>query len=272
MRQIVTRGPRFPFDHRIPKYWMRDNTFGTALSNGLNLLFPMGERFFVRSVRQYVDRIADDPELLAQVKAFSGQEGHHARAHEQQFALMREQGWDPDRFLRVYKKIAYGIIEPIAPATLCLSVTVALEHFTASFAASVIDDGSLDDVHPVMRDLIRWHAAEEIEHKAVAFDVLQRVDASYGTRIAGLVVGGGLLLFFWYLAAAMLTMSNDQPAHVVVKDAVRAFRSGQVVNGDFAKAFVGYLRRDFHPWDLDNSEIAATVVAEIEARDRVRAA
>ena len=177
---------------------------------------------------------------------------------------MTRQGYDITKFMALYKRLAYGLIEPVAPPKLRLSVTVALEHFTASFAEGVLRTGELDDLHPVMRDLIRWHASEEIEHKAVAFDVLQRVDPSYSLRIAGLVVGGGMLLFFWYLAAAMLIASDDAPAEQVIRDGWRAFASGEITNGDFRRAFVGYLRPDFHPWQLDNAALAEAALASLE--------
>ena len=55
-----------------------------------------------------------------------------------------------------------------------------------------------------MQKLLAWHAAEEIEHKAVAFDVLQQVDPSYALRIAGLAHATILLSSFWVWSAMML--------------------------------------------------------------------
>src|SRR4051812_23756656 len=71
------RSPAPLFDPPTPRHWLADNAFATHLSNGVNLLFPAGERFFVRSVRFYQEEIRD-PVLSAQVKGFFGQEGRHA--------------------------------------------------------------------------------------------------------------------------------------------------------------------------------------------------
>jgi len=50
----------------VPRHWLAGNAAATAISNGLNMLFPAGERFFVRSVNHYVDRI-EDPTLREQL-------------------------------------------------------------------------------------------------------------------------------------------------------------------------------------------------------------
>ena len=82
----------------VPRHWAGGSPVATAISNGINMLFPHGERFFVRSVYHFLDEIKD-PELLAQVKAFSKQEGHHAHAHDELNAVIRDQGFEIDRFL-----------------------------------------------------------------------------------------------------------------------------------------------------------------------------
>ena len=53
----------------VPRHWFGGNVVATHVANGVNLLFPAGERFFVRSVHHYLDRI-DDEHLRARVKGF----------------------------------------------------------------------------------------------------------------------------------------------------------------------------------------------------------
>src|SRR5690606_15070925 len=196
-RTIRVRKMDFPFaDAEIPRWWLHGNPVLTNIANGLNLLFPEGERFFIRSVKHYLERI-EDPELRARVKAFFGQEGRHGHEHERYNRILEQQGYDLGRFLRLYQRVAFGFLEPLLPPVLRLSTTVALEHFTASLAQSALTTSFLDGAHPVMRQLLRWHAAEEIEHKAVAFDVLQAVDPRYSVRIAGLVIALSQLLGWW---------------------------------------------------------------------------
>src|SRR5688572_2929871 len=89
----IARSPQLQLDE-VPRHWFGGNPVASHLANGVNLLFPWGERFFVRSVRHYLDRIADDPALLAQVKGFFAQEGRHAAAHERYFEVMERQGYE----------------------------------------------------------------------------------------------------------------------------------------------------------------------------------
>ena len=100
-------GPR-EFDG-VPKHWFAGLPVPTQISNGVNLLFPAGERFFVRSVYHYLDRI-DDPKLKEAIKGFGGQEGRHARSHEDFFAAMRGHGYEIDRFLKVYEWLSYTLL------------------------------------------------------------------------------------------------------------------------------------------------------------------
>src|SRR5262249_576898 len=157
----IPRDPQLDLS-AVPRHWMANNAVGTAISNGINLLFPHGERFFVRSVNHYLDRIGD-PDLKAQAKAFFKQEGHHASAHDDLNAVLRAQGFEIDRFLQRYYKISTWI-EQRVPHILNLAGTAASEHFTAILADGAFKRGLLDSVDPTIRELLAWHAAEEIEH------------------------------------------------------------------------------------------------------------
>src|SRR6185436_14245080 len=81
------RSPGVDLDAPVPRYWFGDNVVATHIANGVNLLFPAGERFFVRSVNHYLGQI-EDPLLREQIKGFFGQEGRHAREHERFFAAL----------------------------------------------------------------------------------------------------------------------------------------------------------------------------------------
>src|SRR4051812_9099487 len=152
---------------------MAGSPIATAIANGVNLLFPHGERFFVRSVNHFRDQI-QDPALRAAIKGFFSQEGRHAHAHDEFNAILRTQGFEVDRFLDSYKRLS-SWIEAHTPAKLNLAITAAAEHFTATLAEGAFSQNMLDQAAPAMRQLLAWHAAEEIEHRAVAFDVLQAI-------------------------------------------------------------------------------------------------
>jgi uncharacterized protein len=244
---------------QVPRHWMANNATATAIANGVNLLFPHGERFFVRSVKRFLGDI-DDPALRAAIKGFFGQEGRHAHAHDEFNAILRAQGVEVDRFLERYKRIS-SWLEARLPPKLNLAITAAAEHFTAILAEGAFTQNVLDKAAPEMRTLLAWHAAEEIEHKAVAFDVLQTVDPSYALRIAGLACATAILGGFWLWAAVML-MAQEQLTPV------RAWRQlGRMPSRDpivrrvFARGIRQYLARNFHPSHNATERIAAEWMA-----------
>lgn len=251
----------------FPKHWMGGSVLGTAITNGMNLLFPEGERFFVRSVRYYMDEL-EDPQLRAQVQRFFGQEGQHARSHQQYMEVLTRQGYDLDAFLKPYKRVAFGIIEPAAPKVLCLSITAALEHFTATFAEAALSERFFDELAPpAMAELLLWHAAEEIEHKDVAFEVLRQIDDRYSVRIAGLVAACVLLWAFWTAATlTLLAQEEELDPKRLAQEWLGAARSGRTSGTKMRRAFLSYLEPGFHPANTGNDELALAYLEEIGRR------
>jgi predicted metal-dependent hydrolase len=262
-RAIKPRSPELPIDAAVKRHWLADNIVGTALGNSVNLLFPAGERFFVRSVRHYLPQISS--ELRERVQGFFGQEGRHAQAHERVNTLLTEQGFKVDGFLRAYEKLCYGITERLAPPALRLAATAACEHFTAIMADNFMRQSEfLERLDPTMRRLLLWHAAEEIEHKAVAFDVLKAVNPSYPLRLLGLGFATFFLGVFWLSGTlVLLNQERQQLGLSRIRNDMKRIgrmrketqRSG-IVAEVFLRGIREYMRRDFHPNDNDNYALA----------------
>jgi predicted metal-dependent hydrolase len=260
MRPITIRKPSFRFEG-IPKHWLMNSALGTHLANSLNLVFPAGERFFIRSVRHFADRI-EDPALREQVKGFMGQEVRHGMEHERFFEVLEAQGFEIASFLAWYERVAYEKLEKRVPPELRLSVTVALEHFTAMFAERALTHDVLEKgAPPAMRDLLLWHACEELEHKSVAFDVLKAVNPSYALRVSGLVAAAAAFVFFW-MAGARHLMKQDSAGPPSREELKGARQHNVLLNGEFLGAFVEYLRPDFHPDQKDNYHLASRWLAD----------
>jgi len=240
----------------VPRRWLADNSAATAISNGINLLFPSGERFFVRSVNKFLDRVTD-PVLRDQVRAFFKQEGHHARAHDGFNDVLRAQGFEIDQFLETYEKLSRWI-EARVPAKVNLAGTAAAEHFTAILADGAFAKGILDELHPKMQELLAWHAAEEIEHKAVAFDVLRTVDPSYALRMVGLAYATVMLGSFWFAASVMLMRQDKLGLRGTLRELAKMRARDPVIRRVFIRGIREYVRRDFHPNDNDNAHLAAS--------------
>ena len=102
--------------------------------NGLNLVFPDGERFFIRSVQAHLEHVTD-PVLREQVRAFAGQEANHAREHERYFDILRAQGYEIDGFLRRFRAFSRWI-DRWMPKSVRLAMTAGAEHWTATLEPS----------------------------------------------------------------------------------------------------------------------------------------
>jgi predicted metal-dependent hydrolase len=258
MSPIVPRDLDVDFA-QVPRHWMASNPTATAISNGVNLLFPHGERFFVRSVKYFLDRV-DDPALREAIKGFFGQEGRHAHEHDRFNAILRAQGFEIDRFLGSYKRLI-AWLEAHTPAVLNLATTAACEHFTAILAEGAFSHDVLDRAAPEMRALLAWHAAEEIEHKAVAFDVLQRVDPSYALRLAGLAYATAVLGGCWLWAAVMLLRQERVGGFRAWRQLRQLPGRDPVIRRVFLRGIWQYIARDFHPSRNANERIASDWMA-----------
>jgi hypothetical protein len=243
----------------VPRHWLAHNATATAIANGVNLLFPHGERFFVRSVKHFLGQI-DDPQLRTAIKGFFGQEGRHARAHDQFNAILRAQGYEIDRFLAGYHRLA-SWLEAHTPPKLNLAITAAAEHFTAILAEGAFTENVLDAAVPEMRQLLAWHAAEELEHKAVAFDVLRAVDPSYALRIAGLIYATVTLGGFWLWGAVSLMRQERRGALGAWRELGRMPRRDPIVRRVFLRGIRQYLAPGFHPGDHPTDRIASEWLA-----------
>ena len=256
--RIVVRKMGFDFS-QLDRHWMANSPTYTHILNGIHLLFPSGERFFIRSVKHYLPRI-EDPQLRTRISGFFGQEARHGYEHEAAFAMLEEQGLEIQSFLKWYKRLCWDILEPTAPPILCLSVTVALEHLTAVMAHRALTSDELDAAPKVMRDLLLWHSCEEIEHKSVAFDVFQTVSGSWPIRVLGAVIALGGLIPMWNLSTRHLLKQENMSREELKADRIRVQQMGRD-RRYLVGAFLDYLRRDFHPDDTDDYHLAADWLA-----------
>jgi predicted metal-dependent hydrolase len=260
--EITVRKITFPFGADIPRHWFGNNPMQTHVFNGLNLVFPDGERFFVRAVQDHYEKIRD-PQLRQQVKAFFGQEGRHAHEHERYFATMRAQGYEIDTFLRRFHKFVQ-ITSRFLPAAFRLSITAGAEHYTATLGAFALANPHMEEAHPTMRNLIRWHAVEEIEHKAVAFDVLRETHPSYLLRITGFLFAT-VVLVGWTVAATRMLLRQDGVSAAERKALLRALdkRDHGAMRKAINKGLREYFRRDFHPDQSDDRALLERSIDEL---------
>jgi len=164
---ITPRDRRFGREAATPRLWHGGRVEATAIYNALSSTFPVGEAYFVESVRAV--RHGAPPKLAEEIKAFTTQEAIHSREHDAFNKRAAEAGYDLSKLeRRVEERLAVARARgPIAN----VAATMALEHFTAILAHQLLaNPAHLEGADPETAELWRWHACEEIEHKGVAFD------------------------------------------------------------------------------------------------------
>jgi predicted metal-dependent hydrolase len=268
---IVVRRPAIDLDapspddgHEIPRDWWGGDPFRTHFLNALSSTFPFGEAFFVRSVRRYADRVGD-PALRRAIRDFAAQEGQHSRLHDDHLALLVRQG---HRGLLTRNRIVDRLLRWHNRRTprLSLAATAAFEHLTAILARQLLVDASgwAADMDPVMATLWRWHALEEAEHKAVAFDVMEAVQVPRWMRIVVMALSTPIF------AVEVL----DRMIYMLWRDGrlfdaglwARGFRfllgKGGFLRGS-GPAYRAWYRADFHPDHFDDRALIARMADDL---------
>ena len=262
---------RFGIAGRAPRHWVSGNKFLTHFFNAMSVVFPEGEKFFIEAVREFEDRI-DDPTLRELLRGFVAQEGHHTLQHRLLNELVAAQGVDLARYDAAIGRFLRALRARKTPEER-LGITCALEHFTAIMGHQLLQHPeSLDGVDPQIAALWRWHAIEETEHKAVAFDVLRAVSGSYLLRARTQL--GATLLFFPILHLIQLQLMRADPTPTRLSDVLEGLDYMWGRKGYFRRMlgpYLQYYRPSFHPWDHDNRSLLERWRREDEPRYRTAA-
>ena len=165
---LIVRDQRFDRDHLVPRWWHSNDPVATAWYNSVSASLPRGEAFFIDTMRMFRDDLP--PKLAAELKAFTTQEINHTREHVAFNRLVSDHGYNVesiDQGIQVMLALTEG-----RPKEFNLAITIALEHFAAIISRHLLTDPRyLAGADPVAADVWRWHAAEEIEHKGITYDV-----------------------------------------------------------------------------------------------------
>ena len=256
-RRLPVRRIRFRYPPgSLRKHYVDDDLIMSHVVAVLSATFPPGEDFFVRSVQHYADQVTD-PVLKEQVKGFIGQEVTHGREHRELNRRLQEMGYPTHRVAR-FVKWSLADATRRAPAKLCLSYTAALEHYTATLAECLLTKPEaqrlLGDTE--VRNILLWHALEETEHKAVAFDVYRAVGGSERVRRLGFAVQSVGLIGL-VVVATLLSMLGDRSTYrpLELVRSIARLRHSPFLEPDVARSLADYLRTGFHPSDHDNEEL-----------------
>ncbi|HNE51224.1 MAG TPA: metal-dependent hydrolase [Chitinophagales bacterium] len=265
--EIKVRRVNFSFDKKTPRFYYKENPFSTHFINTLHILFPTGERFFVNSVLKHQKQITDE-KLKKQVRNFCGQEGVHSAMHERFWKILHDNGYKIDGYEHhidnLLHKVAAKIKIPFFKDDqhIDLVATACLEHFTALFGHAIFMhvDVNKGTVPEDIAELFQWHAAEEIEHKHVAFEVMQKVDGQqYTKRVIVMPIASVILYFYLSVGTAML-MYQDRKYLKLSKlpKQFYEFATGLFtdLHGDVVREYFTFFKKNFHPADLNDYSLA----------------
>lgn len=244
----------------LPLRWIPSEPLASHVLSVLHLLLPEGENWFVEVFKRALPLIDDDA-LREDVLGFIGQEAIHSASHQSVLDYYATQGVDTSPYIRQIEWLFARVLgqRPGLPAAgereqliEHVSLVAAIEHFTAAMGGWVLDATALDaaNAHPVLVDLLRWHGSEEVEHRNVAYDVLQYLDPGYVRRIRGLVIVAPVLAWMWVRGALFFAAADhaDPPVKMSWGGYFSAARRGLLPSaGMLGKVALQYFKRDFHP-------------------------
>ena len=227
--QLKARRVQFDFD-ATPLHWLKDDPFSTHIINGIHLLLPAGELWFCRVYNQALPLVTDD-QLRADVEGFIRQEAVHSRAHSKAQLYLERQWLSVDEYVQRVEWL-FGTFLGEAPfgmkflqrkaiqkqwLVLRVGLIAAIEHFTGVLGQWAMDNDTWEENgDPAMVDLFKWHLAEEVEHRTVAFDLFEHLCKTqlgfYVSRQALMAIVFPLFIYFISEGGRSLARQDPDPS------------------------------------------------------------
>jgi predicted metal-dependent hydrolase len=270
---LKARAVRFDWS-RTPLHWIPGDPYAAHLVNGLHLIAPPAERWFIRVYQEALPLITDEA-LKADVRGFMGQEGMHARAHALVLDQLRTHGIDTDAWMARFEAVCATLYGETSPIPLPsegllwwrLALVAAGEQMTCVLGDWILETDGLATAgaDATMMELLRWHGAEEVEHRSVAFDLLKHLAGpmEYPLRVAAMATVAPLLVVMWADGVQDLVAQDEalQGRPFGVDEFLRLVRAGRSPGWEIPAAAIRFLDPFFHPAREGSMEKAAAVLA-----------
>jgi hypothetical protein len=188
---ITVRRVSFEFpeslDDVLPGVDLLDESYLVAFS----LTMPMLEPYLIRTMRAVASKVTD-PGLADDMKAFIGQEAQHFQNHRRVNEMVLRQLGEPAatklRAILDELDADYHRFNEQRSDRFNLVYAEGFEAATCAMALSMFEKaaqpGAAGGFGP-WRQLWAWHAAEEIEHRTVAFGAYQHLAGGHARRVVG---------------------------------------------------------------------------------------
>lgn len=268
-RNVRTRRIAFAYPPAsLDRHYVDGDLVMSHVVSVLSAMFPPGEDFFVRSVRAFAEQVTD-PELKQQVAGFIGQEVTHGREHRELNKRLQEMGYPTHRVSRMVKA-GLRRNERLFPPKVQLAMTAALEHYTAALAETLLTEPRAQQLlgETEVRSMLLWHALEESEHKAVAFDVYRQVIGDERLRIWTMRLTT-IVFLFAVAGHSTLSLLGDRATYNPRRLArsIAALRHSPFLSGEVIRRIRDYNRVGFHPDDHDATALLDRWRAELFGAD-----
>lgn len=289
---IVARKPNFDFS-KTPIHWINNDAFTTHVFNSLTVFIPEIEYWFCRLSNQTLAYV-NDANLRADIKGFIAQEAAHANAHKAAQAYFTTHNIDPSAFQstvewmlkNLLNDTPLGLAWPFTPLkhdwlTFRMGIIACWEHYFCFIGTWILAANRLDHVSdPAMLDLMRWHGAEEVEHRTVAFDAYRALAGdgfkAYAVRQAAMAVAFPIMILVWLKTTAHLgkidgtvagrKLAKKSLPRLLVQFGLTAHRTGRVPSvGSLIKSLAMWVKPNHHPEQDGDIQAALHYIANSPA-------
>lgn len=273
---INARDVHFEFDS-VPMHYIPGEALATHIVNVMHLVLPEGERAMAQALSEALPLIEDE-RLREEVIGFVGQETMHANSHEAARQHLQSIGLDVDSYVR---KVAWLVDRLLGDHGLTgrakeewlkerLGLFAGMEHYTAVLGEWLLNADILEEkgMHPAMLDLVRWHGAEEVEHRSVVYDAYMYVDGSYARKARTAILASLTLLPLFIVSTAYMYRRDPEidKGRFWLWQFMSATRRGVIPKwAVFLTEIPRYLRPGFHPSQLGPMDTALRYLAHSPA-------
>ena len=245
----------YQFENTSSKYWFNNDPILTHYLTSYSTLFPEGEAYFVRSVRQLRNQVKN-PVLEKDIGAFIGQEAMHSKEHHAFHQSAEKYQLDPAALENI-TGATLRVLEKYFPKKWNLLLTLGIEHYTAITASYMMSEVHKKISDDTIRNLWLWHSIEETEHKAVVFDIYKEL---YGEELDAYIPRVAMFTFSLILVNTLIHISLIS---LVIKDKqilnlkswYKFLKFSSEGLSNFLPKILDFYRFDFHPNQIDETEL-----------------
>ncbi|MER2491926.1 metal-dependent hydrolase [Catenovulum sediminis] len=176
---------KMDFTDKITLNWINNDPYMTVIFNALSIGLPVGERMFMIAIKEHLPKITN-ANLRQQCSIFINQEMNHATMHKAYNKAFCQYNQLSLESLEKPFRDAFEQLAKTNTAQFRLATTVAIEHLTAITSHMYLEYlREQYKMPPELKQFWSWHCQEELDHRAVAFDVYMQIysDRAYLNQI-----------------------------------------------------------------------------------------